>query len=124
MVLRRKTVFCQRRKATNRRLDLVAREVPGPVAFENHLNVFHVKGEGLDEETARGLTVWMNSTLIDRFFRIFSGHTQVNATDLRSMRFPTRDALRRIGQSAGPVASQADVDRLVSAFVTESGVAQ
>ena len=52
------------------------REVPGPVAFENHLNVFHVKGAGLDEETARGLTVWTNSTLVDRFFRMFSGHTR------------------------------------------------
>jgi len=96
------------------------REVPGPVAFENHLNVFHVKAGGLDEETARGLTVWMNSTLVDRFFRIFSGHTQVNATDLRSMRFPTRDALRRLGQCGAPLASQADVDELVSAVVTES----
>jgi adenine-specific DNA-methyltransferase len=100
------------------------REVPGPVAFENHLNVFHVKGAGLDEETARGLTVWMNSTLVDRFFRMFSGHTQVNATDLRSIRFPTRDALRRIGQGTGPLASQADVDQLVSAVVAESGKAE
>jgi adenine-specific DNA-methyltransferase len=97
------------------------REVPGPVAFENHLNVFHVKGAGLDEETARGLTVWMNSTLVDRFFRMFSGHTQVNATDLRSMRFPMRDALRRLGQSTNSLASQAEVDQLVSAVLTESG---
>jgi adenine-specific DNA-methyltransferase len=96
-------------------------DFPGPVAFENHLNVFHVKGQGLDEETARGLTVWMNSTLVDRFFRMFSGHTQVNATDLRSMRFPTRDALRWLGQSIVPSASQADVDQLVSAVVAGSG---
>ena len=93
------------------------REAPGPVAFENHLNVFHVRGEGLDEETARGLTVWMNSTLVDRFFRIFSGHTQVNATDIRSMRFPTRDVLRRLGQSTGSLASQVEVDQLVSAVM-------
>jgi adenine-specific DNA-methyltransferase len=99
-------------------------EVPGPVAFENHLNVFHVKGEGLDEETARGLTVWMNSTLVDRFFRMFSGHTQVNATDLRSMRFPAPNALRRLGQHTDPLASQADVDQLVSTVVKESGIAE
>jgi adenine-specific DNA-methyltransferase len=97
-------------------------DAPGPVAFENHLNVFHVKGEGLDEETARGLTVWMNSSLVDRFFRTFSGHTQVNATDLRSMRFPTRDALRRLGHGTGPVTSQADVDHLVSAVLTKSRI--
>lgn len=96
----------------------------GPVAFENHLNVFHAKGKGLDEEMARGLTVWMNSSLVDRFFRTFSGHTQVNATDLRSMRFPTRDTLRRLGQGTGLVTSQADVDQLVSAAVTKGGIAE
>jgi adenine-specific DNA-methyltransferase len=99
-------------------------EVPGQVAFENHLNVFHVQGEGLDEETARGLTVWMNSTLVDRFFRMFSGHTQVNATDLRSMRFPTRNALRQLGKHSNMLASQADVDQLVSAVVSQSETAK
>ncbi|HEY5396847.1 MAG TPA: Eco57I restriction-modification methylase domain-containing protein, partial [Trebonia sp.] len=97
------------------------REVPGSIAFENHLNVFHVKGQGLDEETARGLTIWMNSTLVDRFFRMFSGHTQVNATDLRSMRFPTRNALQRLGQRTDSLSSQADVDELVSAVVSRDG---
>ena len=61
---------------------------PGYVAFENHLNVLHCAGSGLDEALARGLTSWLNSPEVDRFFRTFSGHTQVNATDLRAMRFP------------------------------------
>jgi adenine-specific DNA-methyltransferase len=64
-------------------------DYPGPVAFENHLNVFHVAGEGLEEGVARRLAIWLNSTLVDRYFRTFSGHTQVNATDLRTFRFPT-----------------------------------
>jgi len=93
------------------------REVSGPIAFENHLNVFHVRGQGLDEATARGLTVWMNSTLVDRFFRMFSGHTQVNATDLRSMRFPARETLRRLGECTGSLASQTEMDQMVSAIM-------
>lgn len=92
-------------------------EHPGPVAFENHLNVFHFDGAGLDEATARGLTVWLNSSLVDRFFRTFSGHTQVNATDLRTLRFPTRDDLRRLGAHETPV-EQADIDALVLTVVT------
>ena len=95
-------------------------EIPGPVAFENHLNVFHVKGTGLDEETARGLTIWLNSTLVDRFFRIFSGHTQVNATDLRSMRFPARDALCQLGRHTGALPSQAEIDQLVSSAISHA----
>ena len=33
--------------------------------------------------------MWLNSSLVDEFFRTFSGHTHVNATDLRTMRFPS-----------------------------------
>jgi adenine-specific DNA-methyltransferase len=84
---------------------------PGPVAFENHLNVFHRGGAGLDEATAQGLTVWLNSSLVDRFFRTFSGHTQVNATDLRTLRFPTLETLHALG--VANVETQEDIDALV-----------
>lgn len=71
--------------------------IAGAVAFENHLNVFHHKGHGLDRDLARGLCWWLNSSLVDKFFRTFSGHTQVNATDLRTLRFPTAEVLRELG---------------------------
>ncbi|MGH3281388.1 MAG: BsuBI/PstI family type II restriction endonuclease, partial [Trebonia sp.] len=32
----------------------------GAVGFENHLNVFHCRGRGLDEDVARGLCLWLN----------------------------------------------------------------
>jgi len=35
--------------------------------------------------------------MFDRYFRLFSGHTQVNATDLRKMRYPSREQLIRLG---------------------------
>lgn len=90
-------------------------ENPGAVAFENHLNVFHSHGNGLDENLAKGITVWLNSSVIDKFFRTFSGHTQVNATDLRTLRFPTPSALRELGRSL--VVAQSDVDGLVSELI-------
>jgi adenine-specific DNA-methyltransferase len=68
------------------------------VGFENHLNYFHVDGRGLPMELARGLAIFLNSTLIDQYFRQFNGHTQVNATDLRSIRYPTREQLVRLGR--------------------------
>ena len=88
---------------------------PGEVAFENHLNVFHVGGQGMDQDLARGIVVWLNSSVIDRFFRTFSGHTQVNATDLRTLRFPTEAALRDLGRSS--VVSRLDGDSLVKELV-------
>lgn len=88
---------------------------PGEVAFENHLNVFHIGGHGLDEDLAKGIAVWLNSSVIDKFFRTFSGHTQVNATDLRSLRFPTVAALRELGRNGA--ASQVEVDFLVMELI-------
>jgi adenine-specific DNA-methyltransferase len=67
------------------------------VGFENHLNYFHSKGKGLSPNIARGLALYLNSTLFDQYFRLFSGHTQVNATDLRKMRYPTREQLICLG---------------------------
>jgi len=71
------------------------------IAFENHLNYFHRNGSGIGLRLARGLAVFLNSTLVDQYFRQFSGHTQVNATDLRNMRYPTQKQLQRIGSKVG-----------------------
>lgn len=70
------------------------------LGFENHLNVFHINKHGLPEAMARGLAVFLNSTAVDENFRRFSGHTQVNATDLKLMKYPSRDALIRLGEWA------------------------
>ncbi len=67
------------------------------VGFENHLNYFHINGSGLARHIAKGLAVFLNSTIVDQYFRQFSGHTQVNATDLRSLRYPSIDQLKRLG---------------------------
>jgi len=67
------------------------------VGFENHLNYFHAKGKDLAANLAKGLALYLNSSLFDQYFRLFSGHTQVNATDLRKMRYPTREQLFRLG---------------------------
>jgi len=69
-------------------------------AFDNKLNYIHCAGHGLDPEVAVGLAVWLNSKPVDDYFRVFSGHTQVNAGDLRQMRFPNLGQLRQLGQGS------------------------
>ncbi|KPQ05931.1 MAG: BsuBI/PstI restriction endonuclease C-terminus [Rhodobacteraceae bacterium HLUCCA12] len=84
------------------------------IGFENHLNVFHAKQKGLPSELARGLAIYLNSSLVDRYFRQFNGHTQVNATDLRSLNYPHREVLERLGSEAGDAAlSQQDIDTII-----------
>ena len=70
------------------------------LGLENHLNVFHDGRKGLPETLAQGLTVYLNSTIVDEEFRRFNGHTQVNATDLRRMRYPDRTSLIDLGRWA------------------------
>jgi hypothetical protein len=54
----------------------------------------------LPENLARGLAVYLNASAVDDHFRRFSGHTQVNATDLRQMKYPSRETLMALGQWA------------------------
>jgi hypothetical protein len=70
------------------------------LGFENHLNVFHQNKGGLPEALANGLAVYLNSTIADKAFRRFNGHTQVNATDLKAMKYPSRPALIELGKWA------------------------
>ncbi len=82
--------------------------------FENHLNVFHENKRGLSVALAKGLTVYLNSTFVDDLFRKFSGHTQVNATDLRQLKYPSKAALIKLGEKIDSVpANQSDIDNLI-----------
>src|SRR4051794_11542737 len=75
-------------------------------SFTNHLNYFHRSG--------RGLSAFLNSMLVDAYFRQFNGHTQVNATDLRNLRYPTLAQLRALGQRIGEtVLTQQELDDLI-----------
>lgn len=85
------------------------------LGFENHLNVFHEHKHGLPEALARGLAVFLNTTAVDQCFRRFNGHTQVNATDLRLMKYPSRAQLIALGNAATEVPQeQQEIDRLVT----------
>lgn len=70
------------------------------LGFENHLNLFHENRRELPEPLARGLAVFLNTTAVDDYFRRFNGHTQVNATDLRTMKYPNRETLIELGKWA------------------------
>ncbi len=70
------------------------------LGFENHLNLFHRNKQGLPREMAYGLYVFLNSTDVDEYFRRFNGHTQVNATDLRKLKYPNHEILLELGRWA------------------------
>ncbi len=69
------------------------------IGFENKVNVFHYKKKGIETDNlVKGLYIYLNSSLLDEYYRNFSGHTQVNATDLRSLRYPSKESLVNLGK--------------------------
>lgn len=69
------------------------------IGFENHLNVLCL-GDGRDPraaDLAYGLCAFFNSTAAEEQFRQFGSSTQVNAGDLKQMRYPSLPALLRLG---------------------------
>lgn len=73
--------------------------LPDSIAFgfENHLNVFHFRKRGISREVAYGLAAFLNSTAVDQYFRRFNGHTQVNVTDLKKLKYPNLETLKLLG---------------------------
>ncbi|MBU0654047.1 MAG: hypothetical protein KJ914_02830 [Gammaproteobacteria bacterium] len=88
------------------------------IGFENHWNIFHIGKAGLDATLASGLATFLNSTVLDDWFRVFSGHTQVNATDLRTLRYPSQAQLLELGKLAANCATldQTTIDQLLASF--------
>lgn len=64
----------------------------------NKVNYIGLKSGELTKKEAYGLSAIFNGSFFDRYFRCISGNTQVNATEIRVMRFPTRDQVKAIGE--------------------------
>ena len=99
-VVRRFTSKEERRRIVARVVSPESFENAPMLGFENHLNVFHENKRGLSPILAHGLAAFLNMTAVDEQFRRFNGHTQVNATDLRTMKYPSRQALLNLGEWA------------------------
>jgi len=68
------------------------------IGIENHLNYIHKPGRHLSVNEAYGISAILNTAIVDNYFRTLNGNTQVNATDIRSLPFPSIKDVKRIGQ--------------------------
>jgi len=68
------------------------------VGLENHLNYIHKVRSSMSRHEAMGLAALLNSSLMDGYFRICNGNTQVSATEIRAMPMPPLDVLIRLGR--------------------------
>jgi len=68
------------------------------IGIENHLNYIHRPGGEMSLHECYGIAGLLNSSIIDDFFRSLSGHTQVNATEIKSLPLPTLKKIKKIGE--------------------------
>jgi adenine-specific DNA-methyltransferase len=120
LLLPNRTYVVMRRfsaKEEHRRLvaaPLIRGELPGEmIGLENHLNYIYRPQRVMSAAEARGLAILLNSALVDRYFRISNGNTQVSAAELRQMPLPSREQLEAIGQSLDGQ-SISELDRIVT----------
>jgi len=91
------------------------------VGLENHLNYIHGISRPIDVELAYGLSALYNSTLLDRYFRISNGNTQVSATELRAMPLPAEKHIRSIGEAVrSQIDSETDILGLIDSLVASA----
>lgn len=66
------------------------------VAVENHLNyIYHTKKK-MEKSEIIGLALFLKSDLVENFFSLISGTTQVNANDIKALPVPSIDDLKKI----------------------------
>lgn len=87
------------------------------VALENHSTFLHQgKPRSIvplrSADLAYGLSIWLNSTFIDEWFRDVSGSTQVNASDIRKMPCLQLIKLEDIGKSWHSGMTQNEIDKV------------
>jgi len=92
------------------------------LGIENHLNYIYRPGGELTQDEAWGLAALYSSELMDRYFRILNGSTQVSATELRAMPLPPLSVIKRLGHEARRLSTSAHdpLDAWVTAHLLET----
>jgi len=113
ILLRRFSAKEQARRLTA--APLVAGALGSPwIGLENHVNYIHRPGGTLNQHEVYGLAALLNSRLLDIYFRVFNGNTQVSATELRALPLPPLDAIMEIGKRWLSMASTVEnIDALI-----------
>ena len=70
------------------------------ISTENHLNFITKVSGNMTQEEMFGIFVILNSGYMDKYFRILNGSTQVNATEINAMPFPSYEEVIDLGAKA------------------------
>ncbi|ARW05664.1 BsuBI/PstI family type II restriction endonuclease [Bacillus atrophaeus] len=68
------------------------------IGLENHLNYIYKSDGDLTNVEMYGILAFLNSNLVDKYFRVVNGNTQVNASDIRPLPFPEYEKIIDLGK--------------------------
>lgn len=75
----------------------------GGIAVDNHVNYIWGVGVSISAELCVALSAYLSTPTVDRYVRRFSGHTQINSSDLNSLPIPELCELESFYDSFGGV---------------------
>ena len=90
------------------------------IGIENHLNYIFGLERPLSADETFGLAGILNSSLLDRYFRICNGNTQVGAAEIKAIPLPPLEAIARLGRELrllDSAVTQAIIDEHLSHIV-------
>lgn len=68
------------------------------IGIENHINYFAKKNGEVSDEELNGFFVLLNSTIIDKYYRILNGSTQINAGEVNALPMPSIEKIVELGR--------------------------
>jgi len=67
------------------------------IGIENHVNYIYKVNGKLTKDEAYGIAALLNSKIYNLYFQMENGSTQVNATEINKLPFPSIEKIRKIG---------------------------
>lgn len=68
-------------------------------ALDNMINYVHSPDRELSENQIKGISNYLNLPIVESYFRILNGHTQVNANEINALPFPSLEQLEDLGKN-------------------------
>lgn len=99
LVLKRFTTKEQKRRFETACIFKEDFEKYGCFALDNMVNYIYRPNYQLSENQIKGIAKYLVLPIVDSYFRILNGHTQVNANEVYALPFPSLDQLEMFGKS-------------------------
>lgn len=94
------------------------------IGIENHLNYLTKIKDKITQDELYGLFCLFNTSILDVYYRIMNGNTQVNATEVNAIPLPDLDTIKRIGREllTKENMSTQTCDTIIDGIINKGGI--